>query len=189
MSDTPIPQSDIDAWKAKYTAKGVPSTLLEALIAEAELEWEANIGYGQYNRLAKLIVQISDYDTTPNCFYMIVLMQNMNIFNGVTTSQTNWIFANVPCIPLSCYVLKVRSADKIPICEGIANLNHSKDETLTIQLTNFTGTVIQFPTFFGNLTTNLQNNLIGLSESCFVSDSAYQTETTQPIESMVKVNS
>lgn len=188
MSGTPIPQDEIDTWKAKYTAKGVPPTLLDALIAEAELEWDSVIGYGQYDRLAKLIIQIIDYDTTPNCYYMITLIQNMNIFNGVTTTETNWVFAQVPCIALSCYVLKVRETDNIPICEGVVSLNHSKDETLTIQLTNFTGTIQQFAPFTGIEMTNLQDGIINISEQLAVADSGLQIETTQPSESMVKTN-
>lgn len=187
-TQTPFPQGDIDAWETKWLAKGLPQALLDAMVAEAELEWESQIGFGQINRLAQLTIQIIDYDITPNCFYLIVLIQNMNVFQGEATTKTSWDFAQVPCIPLSAYVLKLRDSDDVPICEGLASLNHSKDETLQVELQNINGLTVQFPPLLGWEMSNFEDGHIGLLESMTVSDSGVITESVQPTESMVKVN-
>jgi hypothetical protein len=186
---TPLPQTDIDAWEQKWRAKGLPQALLDAMIAEVELEWESQIGFGQINRLAQLTIQIIDYDITTNCFYLIVLIQNMNVFQGEAITKTTYDFAQVPCIPLSAYVLKLRDSDDVPICEGLASINHSKDETLQVELQYINGLTVQFPPLLGWLMSNFEDGHIGILESMMVSDSGITSESTKPIETFNVVNS
>lgn len=142
MTATPPNQEAIEAWKAKYLEKGLPETLLDAMIAEAELEWESVLGWGQINRLAWLNVKIADPTANNDTYYWVLVIINMRLFNGQlldgneapTLSTDEFKFAQVPCVDLSVIVYRVPYDELIPDEFGLANLSHSKDEDLTVTL-------------------------------------------------------
>ena len=188
MSGTPIPQDEIDIWKAKYTAKGVPSTLLDALIAEAELEWDSTIGYGQYDRLADLTVTLFDEHPSTDFFYIIVLVQNMQVFNGITTTATTYRFSQVPCIPLTAYAFKVANDLSITDAQGFTNLNHSTDETISLYLNCVQQLDVCPINPWSFQVFDINDGFIRIGEQLAMSDTCLQIETFKPNETLTVVN-
>ena len=131
---TPPQEEIIAAWKAKYLEKGLPETLLDSMIAEAELEWEAVIGFGQINRLAWLNIKITDNEPNSNHWYMILVWINQIAFNGKAQYEKEYMFAQVPCVPLAVLVYRFEVGSLIPDESGLTYVNHSRDEDVIVEM-------------------------------------------------------
>jgi hypothetical protein len=131
-------QQEQEAWKTYYIARGLPEAMLNEMIAEANLEYEAELGFPEFDRLAQLTVNINDSDLTLDCFYVIFLVSNNQICQGTETYEQNYIFAQVPCVPWIIYVIKIKSDNTQAVAMGIKSINHSKDESITITVNKST---------------------------------------------------
>ena len=143
ITDDPVTQ----AWKTKYLAIGLPESLLNQFITESNNEYNSVIGYGDINRMAALTVIINDIDETPNCYYVIWIAISDEQTTGKATTETSYIFSQVPCVSLLIYVIKIREDLSEAVAMGIQQLNHSKDESVTVTINTATLglPVIQLP--------------------------------------------
>lgn len=127
------------ALKDKWTQRGVPVELFNALVAEANAEYNAGIGYDDYNRFAMLTINLIDTDTTENCYYLYdVSNYGLTLF-GIDDTTITHIFGQVPCVHLDIQVFKVTQDNLSVISYSYATLNHSQDETINVTLANISG--------------------------------------------------
>lgn len=124
----------------KWLARGVPSSLFDAFIAEANLEYNSSIGYEDYNRFAMLTVNLTDTDTTTECFYLYALANYGLVIQGNEDVTITHVFGQVPCISLDIEVFKVKNDYSQVVAYGQTSLLHTKDEvvSITMQLTGIT---------------------------------------------------
>jgi hypothetical protein len=135
-------QGEIDQWKAQYLAMGVPETLLNTMIAEAEAEWESIIGFGDVNTMGDLTVNIIDSTFVTGEAYKIIVLIDDLVFCGALAEDITWTFSQVPCKPLIVQVYKMQvptlpDGEEHVIGFGYATLNHASNDTLEITITIF----------------------------------------------------
>jgi len=183
----PVSEDQIELWKQKYLDKGLPESLLDAMIAEAELEWESVIGYGQLNRLASLTVVINDYEETEGCFYKIVIAWEGYVIQGKITEALSEKFAQVQCVTLDIEVFKMSSDRTICRGYGYIELNHSQDESVTVTLMPFDLNFFKIPPM-QQLVLNIDDGFLYVTEQVAVNDAVYQVNDAKPSESVVIVN-
>jgi hypothetical protein len=123
------------ALRDKWTARGVPPSLFDAFIAEANAEYNSTIGFEDYNRFAQLNVICTDTDETENCYYFYSIMNYGLNMSGVDDYTTAHLFAGVPCVSLDIQVFKIKTDNSECVAYGTASLLHSKDESIEITLT------------------------------------------------------
>ena len=130
------------AWRAKYAAMGLPDSLLQAMIDEANAEFNSVIGWGDINRMAILRVNIVDHDTTAGCFFRINVCWGATLFTGYGTETFSHQFPQVPCVTLHIEVFKILNDGTAVHGYGFLLFNHSKDEDCTITVNPVTNQVV-----------------------------------------------
>ena len=139
MSD---PFSDeIASWKSYYLTMGLPETLLDSMIAEAEAEWDEIIGFSNYKTFGDLTVNITDANHGEDQAYFISVIIDNRVFCGIITELLSYTFNQVPCASLIVEVFKLATMpDPYGEAEilnyGFGALNHSGSESLGIILTS-----------------------------------------------------
>lgn len=131
---TPIPQEEITQWKNKYLDKGLPEALLDDLIADMNLEYEASIALEHPERLADLTVSINDLDTETDCFYRVTLNWGGIDIQSRGIADTSYKFLNVSCVQIHIEVFKITNDGTQCKGYGYLLLNHSTDETATVSV-------------------------------------------------------
>jgi hypothetical protein len=102
-------------WKERWTYKGLPETLLDAMILEANAEYETEIGVWKFNNYA-IVKVIVDGDTiVGNDFYVYVVQRANKIFMGEASQISSWIFPQVPCTEIFFSVYKLNSDSGVVI--------------------------------------------------------------------------
>lgn len=144
-------QENIAEWKKKYIAFSLPETLLDELIAEATVEWDATIPYWVNNNYEMLTINISDSPLGANEFYKILIGRGETIFRGVQTNEIRFLFAQAPTTELIIQVYRIKFWTEPYFREiitglGYALFQHTKVEELTIEMNSSSGA------YFGNQT-------------------------------------
>jgi hypothetical protein len=127
ISDLP----ETEAWRLKWEALGLPSGLIDAMIAEANTEYNSTIAYGDYNNLADLNVIINDTSETESGAYRIVVNNSQTA--KITSTQQN--FSQIPCIPTTVEVYKLSDDGTTLLAYGIGLILHSRNENITVECT------------------------------------------------------
>jgi hypothetical protein len=170
-------EPDTLALRAKWEARGVPSSLFNEFIAKANEEYNSTIGYDDFNRFQMLTINLIDNDETADCYYLYTISNNGLVLFGNKDPFTSRIFGEVPCISLNIEVFKILNDDSNVIAYGQASLNHSKDETQAITLTSI-GTFISNVTvetdftYLGTFTANANTYYTFQNKSFSESDNA-----------------
>lgn len=121
--------------REKYLNMGVPESLFDAFVNEANNEYNSTIGYEDFTRFSILTVNLSDDDETENCFYLYNLANNgFTLFGYFDTSKTH-IFGQIPNVNISIQIFKIKSNFSNIISYGNSASLISKDSTITITLT------------------------------------------------------
>ncbi len=131
---TPIPEAEIEQWKSKYLAKGLPEALLDELIADMNLEYEASIALEHPERLADLTVNITDANFDALHFYRICLNWGGYDIQSRGTDETTFKFIQVACVQIHIEVFKISNDGTTVTGYGYLLLNHSTDETAEITI-------------------------------------------------------
>lgn len=192
------------SWKAKGLARGLPETLLNEMIAQANAEYNSEIGYQDFHRLAMLTVHIIDGMPLMEAFYRITVNWGGYVFHGQGTAENAYTFTGVPCVPLHIEVFKVTDDGTQCIGYGYALFNHSKDEEVWITINNFAyqtpaGTYVEININDGYITVHehlkmgdalLLPELLAWVEELLVNDATSQAlgESLTRSEDMVKTN-
>ena len=172
--------------KAKWTARGVPESLFNAMVAEANAEYNTILGYDDFSRFSILTVNIVDADFDTEHFYRIVL--NWGGI-GITSRGTNlltFMFGQVPAITLHIEVFKLTNDGTQCMGYGYLLFVHSKDEECTITIANFAGFTLPEP--FTYRIFNYEDGYTMVGENIQTSDSALHEDTVTRTESVIITN-
>ena len=174
--------------KTKYLALGLPESLIDAMIAEANIEYETDIGVEQFNRYANVKVFVDDVDLLEGEFYLYIIQRANTIFYGEGTLSAEWDFAQVPCTEIVFQVFKMFVGETLTIHGyGYSIVTVSKEMSVIVTI----GAIGDGDTVFPDweyVIINIDDGILVVGETCGVSDAGQQTESPKPSESMVKVN-
>lgn len=131
ISDDPETQLLRDKW----TVRGVPSSLFDEMVTEANAEYNSTIGYEDYNRFTMLTVNIEDNDETEDCLYVYVLSNYGLVLFGNEETGVSRTFGQVPNVNIHVQVFKVKNDYSSIHAYGETTLLHTKDETVNVELT------------------------------------------------------
>lgn len=139
MSVDVTDRPEVQAWKQKYSAMGLPDTLLNQMIDEANAEYNSTIGYGDIKRMAQLTVSLTDLEGTPDGEYVYLIIYQNFVIAGALTTATEYLFAQVPCISIIVQVVKFNSSDTRVLTTDLAAIAHTRDEEVHFELRKFDG--------------------------------------------------
>lgn len=137
MGETPFDE-EIEVWKKKYISYGIPETVLDRMIEEAELEWNTEIGYRDINIFYALRINIIDSDLMENEYYFVAVSLNDEIIRGKITTDTSVLFSTLPADTLVVRVLRMKKDAEVYMkgygeCE--VTLSSDKDVNVYVSMT------------------------------------------------------
>jgi hypothetical protein len=137
-----ISEEEIQVWKDEYLNKGLPIGLLEAMIEEANAEWNSSIGIGDLSRLANLAINITDNEETKDCSFLTLILDQSNVIRGRISDSETQLFIDVSCIDLDVIVIKYSLSSYTIVGIGKGEISHSKNEELEIIVEGYSNTQI-----------------------------------------------
>jgi hypothetical protein len=137
-----ISEEEIQVWKDEYLNKGLPIGLLEAMIDEANAEWNSSIGIGDLSRLANLTINITDNEESKDCSFLTLILDQSNVIRGRISDSETQLFIDVSCIDLDVIVIKYSLSSYTIVGIGKGEISHSKNEELEIIVEGYSNTQI-----------------------------------------------
>ncbi|MFH8038862.1 MAG: hypothetical protein QXJ14_02530 [Candidatus Aenigmatarchaeota archaeon] len=136
MSEKPIDElieKEIEEWKKKYLAKGLPLTLLEELAQEAKREWEIELGFRELRLYYDLIVNVEDDEYSEENYYKYVISHEHDVLRGYITNTLTQTFKQLPAEKLHIQVYKLDKEKNI-LGYGYEDIILSSDKIVTIKI-------------------------------------------------------
>lgn len=128
-------ETDYTEFKNKWLPSGLPETLLDEMIAEAEAEYDSELQYADVNRYKQLNIIIEDIPLQSGEFYLYFVQRANEIFQGVANQLTEWLFAGIPCVEIVAQVFKMKYDGVLSVIGfGYNIFNHTKDESVTVSI-------------------------------------------------------
>lgn len=120
--------------KAKWTARGVPESLFNAMVDEANAEYNAVLGYEDWSRFSMLTVNIDDENFSSEYFYRIVLNWGGIGIMSRGIAGIKHIFGQVPAITTHIEVFKISNDGTECVGYGYLLFTHTKDEECEVTI-------------------------------------------------------
>lgn len=120
--------------KAKWTARGVPEALFNAMVNEANAEYNSSIGFEDWSRFSMLTVNIDDENFSNEYFYRIVLNWGGIGIMSRGIAGIVWIFGQVPAITTHIEVFKISNDGTECVGYGYLLFTHTKDEECEVTI-------------------------------------------------------
>lgn len=136
MAKEPIDElieKEIDEWKKKYLAKGLPLPLLEELSQEARKEWEIELGFRELRLYYDLIVNVEDEEYSEENYYKYVISHEHDIIRGYITNKLTQTFKQLPAEKLHVQVYKISKEGNI-LGYGFEDIILSSDKIVTVKI-------------------------------------------------------
>ena len=181
-------ETETQRLKAKWTTRGVPESLFDAFIAEANAEYDTSIGYDNFSRFAILTLNIVDANFDGEHFYRAILCWGGYVIMGKGTATLTAQFGQVPTIQLHIEIFKVSNDGTIVNGYGALLFTHTKDEAVTITI-NAIGEGEAPPTPFTYLIFDVNDGYVMVGEDIAVADCGIGEDTLTRAESVTITNS
>ncbi len=126
--------NDTVALKNKWVGRGVPEALFDAMVNEANAEYNTVLGVTDFSRFSILTVNLVDNDETTECFYRVILNWGGYVLMGQGIDALSFMFGQVPSTEIHIEVFKITNDGTECKAYGSLLFVHSKDEECTVTL-------------------------------------------------------
>jgi len=102
-------------WKSRWILKGLPETLLDEMIAEANTEYETELGVWYFNRYAQVKVSVIGDSLDTNEYYLYIIERADTVYYGKGSLDSYELFPQVPCTEIVFQVIKIYVGETLQI--------------------------------------------------------------------------
>ena len=139
-------------WKNRWLQKGLPETLLDDMITEANAEYDTELGVWFFHRYAKVTVNVLDDELAEDEFYLFIIERADEVFYGHGSIEPTQIFPQVPCTEIVFEVYVLKYTDVLTVQRfGYSIVTVTKDMDVDISVSVVGEPLVAPSTLIGNI--------------------------------------